>query len=104
MNDLHLSIITPADSLALSRLLTDDGNDYSQYFIPFATDIKSLEKQLEVVREDRYWGICFNGILAGFFMMRGLDEGYKRPSFGVADSSSKCNSQWWFCVTYFHPE
>lgn len=83
MNDLHLTRLSPADASALSVLLTADDNDYKQYFIPFPTDIKSLEERLTSVREDRYWGIWFDGALAAFFMMRGFDEGYQRPSFGV---------------------
>ncbi|MFZ4855382.1 MAG: GNAT family N-acetyltransferase [Desulfuromonadaceae bacterium] len=83
MNDLDVTRLSPADSSALSLLLTADCNDYSRYFIPFAADTKSLEERLGSVREDRYWGIWFDSNLVGLFMMRGFDEGYQRPSFGV---------------------
>jgi len=83
MNDLLFSRLTLADASQLSGLLTADNNDYMQYFIPFATDIKSLEERLGSVREDRYWGVWFERTLAGLFMLRGFDEGYHRPSFGV---------------------
>jgi len=83
MNDLLVSRLSPNDASALSVLLTTDENEYQQYFIPFATDIKRLEERLASVCEDRYWGVWFESNLAGFFMMRGFDEGYQRPSFGV---------------------
>jgi RimJ/RimL family protein N-acetyltransferase len=83
MIDLHVTRLFPADAPALSGLLTADNDNYKQYFIPFPPDTKSLEKRLESAREDRYWGIWLDSALAGFFMMRGFDEGYKRPSFGV---------------------
>ena len=87
MNDLYVLKLLPADASPLSGLLTADNHVYQQYFIPFPTDIKSLEKKLESIREDRYWGMWFESKLVGFFMMRGFDEGYQRPSFGVYISS-----------------
>jgi len=83
MKDLNITRLSPGDASALSRLLMDDSDDYRKYFIPFATDIESLEDRLESVCEDRYWGVWFEATLVGFFMMRGFDEGYQRPSFGV---------------------
>lgn len=83
MNDLLVSKLSPVDASALSVLLTADDSNYRQYFVPFAADIKSLGERLESVREDRYWGVWFGRTLAGFFMMRGFDDGYQRPSFGV---------------------
>jgi RimJ/RimL family protein N-acetyltransferase len=83
MNDLQIIRLLPSAATALSHLLTSDDNEYRQYFIPFPTDVKSLEERLGSVQEDRYWGIWCGDSLVGFFMMRGFDEGYQRPSFGV---------------------
>ncbi|WP_223910680.1 GNAT family N-acetyltransferase [Geobacter sp. AOG1] len=83
MKDIQINRLVPSDAPALSKLLTTDDNVYRQYFIPFPADFNSLEVRLGTVREDRYWGIWYGGNLAGFFMMRGFDEGYQRPSFGV---------------------
>ena len=83
MNDLIISRLLPSDASALSELLTADDKDYQQYFIPFTTDLESLKERLESACEDRYWGVWFKSTLTGFFMMRGFDEGYRRPSFGV---------------------
>lgn len=83
MTDLVITRLSQADSTSLSQLLTDDEHGYRRFFTPFAFDAKSLEEKLAAVREDRYWGLWFGSRLIGFFMMRGLDQGYKRPAFGV---------------------
>jgi hypothetical protein len=79
MNDIHVKRLSKADASVLSRLLTADDNDYRKFFIPFASDIKSLEKRLESARDVHYWG---KNYMLGLFMMRGFDEGYQRPSLG----------------------
>lgn len=83
MKDLSVARLAKSDAAALSRLLSSDSNDYKQYFIPFDADEKSLAVRLGSVVQDRYWGIGFGNILIGLFMLRGFDEGYQRPSFGV---------------------
>lgn len=83
MKDLSVARLAKSDATALSRLLSSDSNDYKQYFIPFDADEKSLAVRLGSVVQDRYWGIGFGNILIGLFMLRGFDEGYQRPSFGV---------------------
>lgn len=88
MNDLVIEQLTPADASTLLGLLTADDRDYRQYFIPFLTDIMNLEERLSSVSEDRYWGLWLGGMLIGFFMMRGFDEGFQRPSFGVYIASA----------------
>jgi RimJ/RimL family protein N-acetyltransferase len=83
MNDLVVAGLSALEAPSLSDLLTSDDTGYSQYFIPFANDRENLEKILRSANEDRYWGLWFASDLAGFFMLRGFDEGYRRPSFGV---------------------
>lgn len=57
--------------------------EYSQYFTPFSYDAEALAERLAAARLDRYWGIRMQEEMIGFFMLRGFDEGYERPSFGV---------------------
>jgi RimJ/RimL family protein N-acetyltransferase len=83
MKDLVVTQLTPADASALSALLTADDRNYRQYCIPLATDTIGLEERLSSAREDRYWGLWFGGVLTGFFMMRGFDDEFRKPSFGV---------------------
>lgn len=91
MQELVISELSPADANSLSHLLTADEEDYGQYFMPFSADPASLEIRLREAEEDRYWGLWFGAELAGFFMLRGFDEGYQRPSFGVYISGKYSN-------------
>jgi len=83
MTDLVITRLTQEDAISLSQLLTSDEDGYRWFFTPFAFDAKSLEERLAAARKDRYWGLWFGSRLVGFFMMRGPDQGYERPSFGV---------------------
>ncbi|MFZ0549046.1 MAG: GNAT family N-acetyltransferase [Candidatus Promineifilaceae bacterium] len=80
---LTIFSLGPEHSKALSTLMVSEEPSYSQYFTPFSFDTKSLESRLSAAKRDRYWGIRWREDLAGFFMLRGFDEGYERPSFGV---------------------
>lgn len=74
----------PGDAGDLARLLTGDEPEYGRYFVPFPSkDADALAERLGAARQDRYWGMREQGTLVGFFMLRGFDEGYARPSFGV---------------------
>lgn len=75
--------LTPAESADLSTVLTASRPEYLAHFHPFAFDTETVRGQIERARRDRYWGIRVAGELAGFFMLRGFDEGYERPAFGV---------------------
>lgn len=39
---------------------------------------------LSSARQDRYWAAYFGRELAGFFMLRGFDDGFEIPSYGVS--------------------
>ncbi len=71
------------DAADLSRLLTAAAPEYVAHFHPFEFDGENVRAELERARRDRYWGMRTDGKLAGFFMLRGFDEGYERPAFGV---------------------
>ena len=75
--------LTAADAPALAGLLAGERKEYLAHFHPFSFDAATLAAILGAAREDRYWAIHTNGTLAGFCMLRGWDEGYSRPSFGV---------------------
>ena len=71
----------PTDAVALSQLLCAARPDYIAHFHPFPFGKADIEARLG--HRDCYWGLRSGGTLAGFFMLRGFDEGYRRPSFGV---------------------
>jgi RimJ/RimL family protein N-acetyltransferase len=83
MKDLQIRPLGLEDAETLSALMTSGDVGYSGYFLPFETSADSLARRLAEARKDRYWGVWFDRNLAAFFMLRGFDEGYHRPSFGV---------------------
>ena len=94
MNPLTLEIkrLNIDHSKELSELLQSADKDYTQYFIPFAFDSETILKILSNVIKDQYYGIFTENNLVGFYMLRGFDEGYEIPSYGVwvaKDFSSK---------------
>lgn len=75
--------LTAADAPELAALIARQAPGYLTHFHPFALDEATLLRQIGTARKDRYWGLRVEGKLAGFFMLRGFDEGYARPTFGV---------------------
>jgi len=75
--------MSPREAAELSALLTGSRPDYIAHFHPFDFDEKSVRARLNQARKDLYWSIRCGEALAGFFMLRGFDEGYERPAFGV---------------------
>ena len=64
---------------------------YSQYFIPFTFDLETISGILSKAIKDQIYGIYVEDNLAGFYMLRGFDEGYSFPSYGVWISEKYSN-------------
>lgn len=75
--------LTAEDAPALANMLQRQPQTYMQYFIPFAFDEATIAGLLERCQEDLYMGLFWENQLAGFFMLRGWDEGYTVPAYGV---------------------
>ena len=71
------------DAPELASLLRSQPPDYLRYFDPFGFDEETLSRVLTARVKDLYMGVYVGGRLAGFFMLRGWDEGYQVPSYGV---------------------
>jgi RimJ/RimL family protein N-acetyltransferase len=81
---VEFSVLLPAEANSLSSLLRAQRPEYMKGFFPFSFDGENIAAILSVASKDRYWAIRSEGRLAGFFMLRGLDEGFLTPSFGIA--------------------
>ena len=55
---------------------------YRRYFTAFDRP-GCLTEQVAAARSDGFWALLVDGVPAGFYCMRGLDAGYRRPSFGI---------------------
>ncbi|MEO0445088.1 MAG: GNAT family N-acetyltransferase [Verrucomicrobiota bacterium] len=84
MVQLEIRALEEDDSGSWQALLAEQSSSYRQDFAPFRDESrKGLQQCLSEARKDGYWGVWKAGCLAGFFMLRGWDEGYERPSFGI---------------------
>ena len=83
LKDIQFFPLKPKHSQELSDAFLACDRDYCRFFTPFAVDNNSLYQRLADCKQDRYWGIRSGDDLVGFFMLRGFDEGYSVPSFGV---------------------
>ena len=88
MPALSISPLRPDDAHKLAAMLQDNGPEYMRYFAPFAFDEQTICRILTQARRDHYWGLWDDDVIAGFFMLRGLDEGYQVPAYGVCVARS----------------
>ncbi len=79
------------DADELSHVLLNEKPEYLRFFRPFSFDAASLRKRVGGIKRDQFWSIRYDGLLAGFFMLRGFDEGFTRPAFGVYVTKSFAN-------------
>jgi len=88
--DIQELTLSHVADLAILHSLASHG--YSQYFTPFPFDVPTFYRLLHTKRRDRYYVILVRRQVAGFYMLRGLDEGYAAPMYGVwiAEAYSGC--------------
>ncbi len=79
----EIFLLRSEEAAELSRVILGAGKEYSRHFIPFDFGENSLRKILEQKKKDCFFGIKIGDRLAGFYMLRGFDEGYETPSYGV---------------------
>lgn len=76
------------DAEDIVSILSMEDPTYISHFTPFDLDPVSVRNVLSNARKDKYWGYKIKGMLTGIFMLRGLDQGYQKPSFGVYINSA----------------
>jgi RimJ/RimL family protein N-acetyltransferase len=90
-NIINFRKLKPGDAEAISNLMNQDSKDYSQYFVAFEFDTTTIENILSKAKNDLYFGVYWGKELTGFYMLRGFDEGFAIPSYGVYISSRFSN-------------
>ena len=83
---LNFRRLEEKDSEELCNLLLDSNNEYSPYFSPFPFEKNIISKFIAKAQKDQFYGIeaCNTEVtIIGFYMLRGLDEGYESPMFGI---------------------
>ena len=70
-------------SITLEKLLSKENKSYLCYFTAFNKPNKSLSEQIKLAKKDKYFCLSKNNQVIGFYCLRGLDENYTIPSFGL---------------------
>jgi ribosomal protein S18 acetylase RimI-like enzyme len=77
-----------ADAEGTAELLRSASSEYVHYFRPFEFERDVVERLVRAAREDRWFAIEIArdgeaAELAGFYMLRGIDEGFAGPMYGI---------------------
>lgn len=83
MEELTIRPLTGNDAKDLESLLQSQSPSYVRFFTPFRFDAVTLKNLLDDQKRDVYMGLFWARRLAGLFMLRGWDEGYDLPAFGI---------------------
>ncbi len=84
INDpLTIHPLLPEDAPRLATMLRAQPPDYSRFFYPFSFEESVIASMLSDCEHDVYMGIYHRDELVGLYMLRGWDEGYEVPAFGI---------------------
>ena len=81
--DLIIRPLCIEDAGTLSAMLLAQRAEYSRFFSAFDFNEDAIIDVLTRKIKDVYSGMFWRGELVGIFMLRGWDDGYDVPSFGV---------------------
>ena len=70
------------DAEILWQMMQNESHNYMKGFAPFQS-LSQLVQSIAAAEKDAYACLMLRDERAGFFMLRGLDAGYSRPSFGL---------------------
>lgn len=84
---IDIRAMTETDAGLLQSLMAEEKPDYLQHFTAFK-EPGSLLMECRSAQCDGFFTLFLDERLGGFFCVRGLDQGYKRPSFGVYVASA----------------
>ncbi len=63
--------------------LSAESPEYLKHFTAFELSEKVFANLLSNAVNDKYLGLFYGEKIVGFYMLRGFDEGYEIPSYGV---------------------
>lgn len=81
--DFSVRPLTVADAGGVAAMLMAQRAEYARFFFAFEFNELQIAEILARRKRDVYSGLFWQGELVGLFMLRGWDEGYEVPSFGV---------------------
>ena len=76
--------LTPLDAPRLGAFFENNNrSEITSTFHPFPLNTESAVRLLRPESKDTFFGVETEGQLVAFSMLRGMDEGYAIPSFGI---------------------
>ena len=81
--DFEIRPLSINDAGTVSAMLQAQPPQYAKFFYAFDFREDQIAEILAKKQKDVYSGVFWRGELVGIFMLRGWDEGYDVPSFGV---------------------
>lgn len=82
-SDLIIRPLAEDDAGELSSMLLAQPAGYARFFYPFGFDRAAVSAVLARRGLDVFTGLYWQGRMVGFFMLRGWNEGYEVPAFGI---------------------
>jgi RimJ/RimL family protein N-acetyltransferase len=67
----------------LVEKLSQENPEYLKHYTAFELTSEKFISLLNKASEDKYFGVFFGDEIVGFYMLRGFDEGFEIPSYGV---------------------
>lgn len=81
--ELSIRRLKPADAAKVARAAEACSSGYMRFYKTFSFSAASLRAAFAKAKNDGYWGIFDGTALAGYFMLRGFDDGWDIPAYGV---------------------
>lgn len=82
-NSLSIRPLEVRDAASVSGFMQAQPPEYARFFYAFGSDEGQIKEILSAYERDVYSGVFWRSNLVGVFMLRGWDDGYEVPSFGV---------------------
>lgn len=82
--DMRIREVSPEDADPLAEFFEANATaDTVRHFSPFRLDEATARHIARAPRRDAYFVACLGARIVGMSMLRGWDEGYEIPSFGM---------------------
>lgn len=70
------------DAYSLTEIYAKENVEYKKYFTAFS-NFSCLDQVINQCQKDLFYTLRFQNEICGIYFLRGFDEGYLIPSFGV---------------------
>lgn len=83
MKSVTIQALETRSAEIVLEAIRSESSEYLKHFTPYYWEDESFIKAIAKKKEDQFNGIFINDIPVGFYMLRGIDDGYVIPSYSV---------------------